>query len=153
MSRSLFHSRLHQVFGAFTAGSRAKERRPKSRRSLQLDFLEGRALMATINASATISSVADGPDFKYTLTLNNAITSNSGIGTFWYAWVPGEDFLATSPISVTPPTGWTDNITHGVSTDGYAIQFLASSPAYDVQPGSSLTFSFVSADATLVGRW
>ena len=101
--------------------------------------------MATINASATISAAADGSNFSYTLTLNNASTSNSGIGTFWYAWVPGEDFMAASPISVTPPPGWTDNITHGTSTDGYAIQFLASNPTYDVQPGSSMTFSFVSA--------
>ena len=101
--------------------------------------------MATINASATISSVPDGPDFNYTLTLNNASTSNSGIGTFWYAWVPGEDFMATSPISVTPPAGWTNNITNAGPTDGYAIQFLASSTASAVQPGSSLTFSFVSA--------
>ena len=103
--------------------------------------------MATINASATISSVADGPNFKYTLTLNNSSTSNSGIGTFWYAWVPGEDFMTSSPRSVTPPSGWTDNITHGGSNDGFAIQFLADSAASAVQPGSSLTFSFVSADA------
>jgi Bacterial Ig-like domain (group 2) len=103
--------------------------------------------MATINASATISSVADGANFKYAITLDNSSTSNSGIGTFWYSWVPGEDFMATSPVSVSPPAGWTDNITHGGSSDGYAIQFLADSSVYAVGPGSSLTFSFVSADA------
>ena len=85
--------------------------------------------MATINASATVSSAANGSDFNYTLTLNNSSTSNSGIGTFWYSWTPaGQDFLATSPISVTPPAGWTDTITHGGASDGYAIQFVASSP-------------------------
>jgi hypothetical protein len=148
MSRSIFGSRLHRIFGAFTAGSRSKERRPRVRRSPQLESLEGRALMATINASATISSVADGPNFNDTLTLNNSSTSNSGIGTFWYSWVPaGEDFLATSPISVTAPAGWTDTITHIGPTDGYGIQFVASNSADDVQPGSSLTFSFVSADS------
>ena len=80
-------------------------------------------------------------------TLTNASSSNAGIGTFWYAWVPGEDFLATSPISVSPPAGWTDNITNMGAGDGFAIQFLANSPANDVQPGSSLNFSFTTADS------
>ena len=148
MSRDQIGTRLTQVIGAITAGNRSKmPPRTNMRRSPQLESLEGRALMATINASATFSSVPDGADFQYTLTLNNSSTSNSGIGTFWYAWVPGKDFLATSPIAVTPPAGWTDNVTHGGSTDGYAIQFVASSPAYDVPAGSAMTFSFVSADA------
>jgi hypothetical protein len=147
MSRSIFGTRVHQFLGALTAGSRRKERRPELRRSPQLESLEGRALMATINASATISSVADGPNFNYTLTLNNSSTSNSGIGTFWYSWVPGEDFMASSPISVAPPAGWTDNITNEGPADGFAIQFLANSSAAAVQPGSSLTFSFVSTDS------
>jgi hypothetical protein len=148
MSRSRFGTRLNQVFAALLPGSSSEDCRPKLSRSPHLEILEGRALMATINASATISSVADGSDFKYTVTLQNSNSSNSGIGTFWYAWVPGEDFLATSPISVSPPAGWTDNITHSTSSpDGYAIQFLASSSGNDVQPGSSMTFSFVSADA------
>ena len=75
--------------------------------------------MATINASGVISSTAAGADFNYTINLSNASSSNSGIGTFWYAWVPGEDFLATSPISVSPPAGWTDTITHAGPSDGY----------------------------------
>jgi hypothetical protein len=148
MSQSIFGSRLHQVYGAFSAGSRSKGRRPKVRRSPELESLEGRALMATINASATISSVADGPDFAYTVQLANSSASNSGIGTFWYSWVPaGKDFLATSPLSVTPATGWNATITHLGPSDGYGIEFVASNPAYDVQPGGSLNFSFVSADS------
>ena len=103
--------------------------------------------MATINASAVISSTAAGADTNYTIDLTNASSSNSGIGTFWYAWVPGEDFLATSPVSVSPPAGWTDNITNMGAGDGFAIQFLANSAANDVQPGSSLSFSFTSADS------
>ena len=103
--------------------------------------------MATINASGVISSTAAGAGFNYTINLTNASSSNAGIGTFWYSWVPGRDFLATSPTSVTPPPGWTDNITHMGPGDGFAIQFLANSPANDVQPGSSLQFSFTSADS------
>src|SRR5262249_52595990 len=84
----------------------------------------------------------------------NASSSNAGIGTFWFAWVPGEDLLATSPISVSPPSGWSDNITNMGAGDGFAIQFLANSPANDVQPGSSLSFSFTSADspASVIGN-
>ena len=147
MSRSFFVGRLHRVLGALSPGSGHKRRRSWSRRFTGLEYLEGRALMATINASGVISSTAAGSNFNDTITLANASSSNSGIGTFWYAWVPDEDFLATRPISVSPPAGWTDNITNMGASDGFAIEFIANSPANDVQPGSSLNFSFTSADS------
>src|SRR5881275_856778 len=146
MSGSFFAGRLHRILGGLASGG-YKRRRSWARRFTGLEYLEGRALMATINASAVISSAPAGPNFNYTITLANASSSNSGIGTFWYAWVPGQDFLATSPISVSPPPGWSDNITNMGPGDGFAIQFLANSPANDVQPGSSLSFSFTSADS------
>ncbi len=147
MSRSFFVTQLHQVLGALSPGGGHKKRRSRARRFTGLEYLEGRALMATINASGVITSTATGAGFNYTITLTNASSSNAGIGTFWYAWVPGEDFLATSPTSVSPPPGWTDNITNAGAGDGFAIQFLANSAANDVQPGSSLNFSFTSADS------
>jgi len=78
--------------------------------------------------------------------LNTSGLGNDSIATFWFAWVPGKDFLPTSPLSVALPTGWKDVITHGDSTDGYAIQFDALSTASDLAPGGSLTFGFQSAD-------
>ena len=79
------------------------------------------------------------------ITLNN--TGNSIIGTFWYSWVPGKDFMSVAPTNVTSPAGWTSNITHGGSSDGYAIQWTAISPADDLVLGNSLSgFSF---DSTL----
>jgi uncharacterized protein YjdB len=102
--------------------------------------------LANITPSGIISSTPNGANFDYTITLTNSNSSNAGIGTFWYAWVPGQDYLATNPVSVTPPTGWTDNITNMGAGDGYAIQYLANSSAYYVQPGSSLNFLFTSAD-------
>jgi hypothetical protein len=146
MPRSFFVGRLRRVLGALSPDVGQRRRRSWARRFAGLEYLEGRALMATINASGVISATAAGPNTNYTITLTNASSSNSGIGTFWYAWVPGEDFLATSPVSVSPPPGWTDNITNAGPGDGFAIQFLANSPANDVQPGRSLTFSFTSAD-------
>src|SRR5262249_52106066 len=56
------------------------------------------------------------------------------------------DFLAHSPISVTPPSGWGDIVTHTAPGDGYAIQYVANSSASYVKPGSSLNFMFKSAD-------
>src|SRR5262245_8136357 len=147
MSGSLFVRRLHRILGGLSPAGGPRRRRSWARRFTALESLQGRALTATINASAVISSAPAGPNFNYTITLANASSSNSGIGTFWYAWVPGEDFLATSPLSVSPPPGWSDNITNMGPGDGFAIQFVAKSPANDVQPGSSLNFSFTSADS------
>jgi hypothetical protein len=111
-----------------------------------VESLERRALLASITPSAVISSKPVGSDFDYTITLTNSSSSTSAIGTFWYAWIPGEDFLATKPLSVTPPTGWSDQITNGGAGDGYAIMFTANSSTYYVQPGHSLNFPFESAD-------
>jgi hypothetical protein len=93
-----------------------------------------------------ISDVAAGPNFDYTIALSNSSSSDSGIGTFWFAWVPGKDFLATRPLSVTAPTGWTDIITGGGANDGFAIQFTTTNSVYYVQPGATMDFMFQSAD-------
>ncbi len=147
MARSFFVRQLHRALDALLPKSGHRRRRSWERRFSGLEYLEGRALMATINASGVISSTAVGSDFKDTITLSNASSSNSGIGTFWYAWVPGEDFLATSPISVSPPNGWTDTVTNEGPSDGFAIQFVARNSVYDVQPGNSLIFSFETAES------
>jgi hypothetical protein len=130
----------------WTAARSRKGRRPRAHRFLAVESLEKRALLANITPSAVINSTPDGSDFDYTITLTNSSSSTSGIGTFWYAWVPGEDFLATRPISVTPPTGWSDQITNVGSKDGFAIEYTANSSASYLAPGKSLNFMFKSAD-------
>jgi hypothetical protein len=149
MSRSLFGARLRQVFGTRTRASLAKQRRSRASGIPGVESLERRTLLANITASGVISSTSNSGNYDYSITLTNSASSSAAVGTFWYAWiaVPNEDFLATRPISVTPPAGWTDSITHSGSADGYAILYSASSPAYDIQPGSSLDFNFTSADA------
>jgi hypothetical protein len=148
MSRSRFGSRLLQVFGIRTSASLARQRRSKPRPILAVECLERRALLANITASAVIGSTPDGANSDYAIALSNSGSSSAAVGTFWFAWtaVPNEDFLATRPISVTPPAGWTDSITHSGSGDGYAILFSTNNSADDVQPGSSLNFNFTSAD-------
>jgi hypothetical protein len=98
----------------------------------------------TIDVNATFSSVPAGVDYDYTITLNNTASSTVGVETFWFGWVPGENFMKTSPISVTPPSGWTDTVTHGGAADGYAIQFATSTTP--VNPGQNMMFQFTSAD-------
>lgn len=99
----------------------------------------------TISASAQITDVpAGGGVFDYTITLDSAAASTTNIQTFWFSWVPGKDFLGTDPASVSPPMGWTDNITHGGAGDGYAIQFVTSTTP--LGPGNSFLFQFASTD-------
>jgi hypothetical protein len=100
------------------------------------------------SASATIAATQLGPSsYQYTITLDD--TGSTTIGTFWFAWIasPFEDFLASRPTGVTPPPGWTDQITHtSGSTDGYGILWTAPSSSSYLQQGKSLTFSFTSSE-------
>ncbi len=104
-------------------------------------------------ASATVvaSQLTDNT-FQYSLTLKNTghgkPTAANEIETFWYAWVPGEDFLDTAPLTVTSPTGWTDTITNEGSADGFAIQWVTTTNP--LNPGKSLSgFGFTSTDTPL----
>jgi hypothetical protein len=109
----------------------------------------------TISASAQFSDQpAGGNLFNYTITLDNSAASSSPIGTFWFAWTPAGDFLPSSPNLVTPPTGWTDTITHFGAGDGFGIEFVANSAATALTPGHSLDFNFETLDspAALAGN-
>ncbi len=97
----------------------------------------------TLEASATTSATPDGSNWDYTVALTNLSSSTDSLQTFWYSWVPGRDFMPTSPLSVSSPAGWTDKITNGGSTDGFAIQFVTTSAP--LTPGSTLDFNFTSA--------
>jgi hypothetical protein len=102
---------------------------------------------AAADSSATISTVSSGATNSYSVTLNNDASSTVPIQTFWFSWIPGQDYMATSPLTVSNPPGWTDRITHGGANDGFAIQWVASTTASDVTAGSSLSgFGFTSTD-------
>ena len=95
-------------------------------------------------ASATFSSTQLSPtSWQYSLTLND--TGTTTLDTFWFAWVPGEDFMPTSPSSIASPAGWSALVTNEGAADGFAIQWKAGAGAL-LDPGQSLTgFMFDSA--------
>jgi hypothetical protein len=99
----------------------------------------------------TISDTQINPTtYQYDLTLSDTASSSTNIGTLWYAWIPGKDYLTTKPNSatVTSPAGWTLNaITGGGAGDGYALRWYANSAGNQITPGTSLPgFSFESTD-------
>jgi hypothetical protein len=107
-----------------------------------------------VNPTASVqSSALGGGEFDYKITLADSASSPAPIGTFWFSWVPGEDFMDKAPLSVVSPAGWTDQVTNGGPTDGFAIQWVAG-PAGVLMPGNSLTFEFTSTEtpAQLMGN-
>ena len=87
-------------------------------------FLTAPAFAGPLDATGVMSATQVGADWDYTIKLTN--TGTEDIGTFWYSWVPGQGYLPTQPISMTPPTGWVDKLTDGPPpTDGYSIQAVA----------------------------
>ncbi len=90
-------------------------------------------------ASGTISGSGSGP-YTYSLSFSDAANSTSPVGSVWYAWVPGVDYLPGVPTSASAPAGWTATIS------GDSIQFTANSPANDITAGFSLSgFSYHAA--------
>lgn len=114
-----------------------------------VEVLEPRTLLSeSASAQLTLASTTgtvSNPVYHYQITVTDTGTTN--IGTFWFAWVPGEDFLPSVPSATTNPTGWTNTLTgNGNSVDGTAIEWVASSNP--ITPGHSLSgFGFTTTDS------
>jgi hypothetical protein len=102
---------------------------------------------ASETASATLSTTPlGGGEFQYNIALTNTSTDSSKIGTFWFSWVPGADFMEAQPTGITQPTGWNNLITGSDnSSDGNAIQWTVGSGAL-LSAGSTDDFSFDSTE-------
>jgi hypothetical protein len=86
--------------------------------------------------SGTITASGSGI-YTYNLTFSDAASAVNPIGSVWYSWIPGYNFLPGIPSSASAPSGWTASIS------GNSIQFVASSSSADIAPGHSLSgFSF-----------
>lgn len=124
----------------------------KSRPSA-IERLEPRRLFA-LAAAADLTLVSTEPTagpggvplYHYDITLRN--TGTTTLGTFWFAWTPGADFLPSRP-AASNPAGWTSSIQgENSSTNGSSIEWIASSSGARVAPGASLAgFSFTTIDA------
>jgi hypothetical protein len=87
-------------------------------------------------ASGTISSTGSGP-YVYDLTFSDGAGATSPIGSVWYAWIPGQFFLPGTPTGASAPTGWSATVS------GNSVQYVASTSAYDITAGHSLSgFSY-----------
>ncbi len=100
----------------------------------------------TESASAKLSFVQqNATTYQYSMTLTDTGTTTAG--TFWFAWIPGQDYLLTSPLTISDPAGWTHIVTGGFAGDGFAIQWKATVASGDIQPGGSLSgFTFTTTD-------
>lgn len=116
-----------------------------------IEPLESRLLLsetasAQLNLLSTTGTAAH-PVFNYDITLTDTGTTN--IGTFWFAWIPGDDLLPSAPLSQGNPGGWSNSLTGtSNSADGTAIQWVAQSAGAALTPGQSLSgFTFSSPDS------
>ena len=99
-----------------------------------------RDVAPTLAASAVMSvQQISSTDFRYTISLQNA--GATAIGTFWLSWIPGYNFMPTSPSNIVSPTGWTPHVMAG---GGFSIQWTTTSAS--LSSGNTLTtFQFDSS--------
>jgi hypothetical protein len=103
--------------------------------------------IASETASATISGAPISGGFQYTIDLTNTSTDNSQIGTFWFAWIPGRDYMEAQPTNVVPPSTWSVNPTgSNDAADGNALQFVAGPSGTPLAAGNTDVFTFDSTE-------
>ena len=109
------------------------------------------ASRAQIDAAGSLSYTQNGSLYTYDVTLKN--TGTTTIGTLWYAWIPGEDYLPVAPTSTSGPSGWTFLQSHAANF-GYGLRWVAPAGSL-IQPGASLsgfTFTTTTTPAELSGN-
>jgi len=89
-----------------------------------------------------------GGSHNYSMVVSDSSSASSPIGSFWFGWIPGEFYLPNPLTSVGLPTGWSDNSQGSAGAE--SMQFIASSSADYIAPGTSKTFTFSSADSPAV---
>lgn len=110
----------------------------------------GCAFSQSIGASAYITVLGEsGSIWSYDIHLQD--TGGTNLGTLWYGWNPGKNFLPDKPTSISAPTGWSlAGVTNGGTGDGFGIRWNATTSG-EVTPGSTLDgFTFSSVDSPTV---
>ena len=104
------------------------------------------SLLATADMTYT---QLNATTYEYAITLHDTGTTN--VGTLWYSWIPGRDFMPVTPTNIQHPANWSNLVFGGGFSDGYSIQWTTSSAA--LTAGQSLPgFKFDStATPTQIG--
>ncbi len=66
------------------------------------------AQTSEVAAGVVTGTSLGGGEWQYDIKLSNnssADNANTTIGTFWFSWAPGEDFMEAIPSNVIAPTG------------------------------------------------
>jgi hypothetical protein len=95
---------------------------------------------AALQGTAEISgSPIGGGVYHYTITLHN--TGTTTIGSLWFSWIPGENFMTAVPTSITSPASWTGSLQGGAGSA--SILWQANTAAARLAAGGTLnTFTF-----------
>ena len=110
--------------------------------------------IATATITLASSQVVSGQtQYTYDLALTNTSTDGSTVGTFWFAWIPGQSYLQSNPINVSAPTGWEDgpdsqSVGGSLGEKGASIEWQATGSGSYLAEGNTLPgFSFVTPDS------
>lgn len=95
---------------------------------------------AALVADATVTgSPIGGGVYHYTVTLHN--TGTTTVGTLWFSWIPGANFMTAVPTAITSPTGWSGSLFGGAGSA--SILWQANTAASRLAAGGTLsTFAF-----------
>jgi hypothetical protein len=115
-----------------------------------------RAATAEVAAGTFMSTNLGGGEWQYDMTLSNNSPVNNAdttIGTFWFSWAPGEQFMEAMPTDVQAPTNWKFQITETTPQGGFGIQYVAMNNDF-LTAGQSLggfTFDSTETPTQLLG--
>ena len=101
---------------------------------------------AAESASATMIATQISGGYHYAITLND--TGTTTVGTFWFAWVPGLNFMSVVPTNVQAPSGWMATM---VSSNGNSILYVATTPLGAGQSLSGFSFDSTLTPAQMTG--
>jgi hypothetical protein len=87
------------------------------------------------NAQLT-STPAAGGQFNNAIVVHD--TGTTTIGTFWYSWIPGENFMPSMPTNITSPTGWNAQV-YVFGGPTYSIEWYTYDPSAYVPAGGQLS--------------
>lgn len=100
---------------------------------------------ASLTGTATLAPSIIAGGTHYGASVSN--TGTTTIGSFWFAWIPGQFYLNAVPTTISSPAGWTGQVVGGAGAS--SILWQANSAASYIPVGGTLSgFGFNSTDNT-----